>query len=126
MNDLFPSKYLRAADLDKPRIVTIDHITHEDFKDDGVIVKKTIVHFKRNGAATSPLVCNKTNWRMLAEITGSDDDDGWPGHRIELRSEKVRGLKGTLVDSVRVYPAPAAKKAKAADLDFDFDDEVAL
>src|SRR5215469_15991685 len=36
MQDLFPSKYLRAADFGgKPRVVTIDHVTHENFRDDG-------------------------------------------------------------------------------------------
>src|SRR5215469_5611435 len=41
MQDLFPSKYLRAADLQgQSRTVIIDHVTHDDFKDDGVSVKK--------------------------------------------------------------------------------------
>src|SRR6516162_9323975 len=49
MKDLFPSKYLRAADLEGPRVETIDKVTHEDFKDDGVNVKKTVIHFRKNG-----------------------------------------------------------------------------
>src|SRR5262249_36617359 len=88
MTDLFPSKYLRAADIQgKPRTVVINHITHEDFKDDGVTVKKTVLHF--NGSDTAPVVVNKTNWKMLAAITGADDDEDWAGTAIELRSEKV-------------------------------------
>jgi hypothetical protein len=117
MNDLFPSKYLRAADLaGKPRVVTIEKVTHEDFKDDGVAVKKTVIHFRKNGTATAPVVVNKTNWKMLVAITGSDDDDNWAGHRIELRSEKVNSPGGRIVDSIRVHEAPAPKKAKAADI----------
>jgi hypothetical protein len=111
MKDLFPSKYLRAADLDGPRIETIDKVTHEDFKDDGVNVKKTVIHFRKNGgSAIAPVIVNKTNWKMLVAITGSDDDDDWPGHRIELRSEKVNAPGGKIVDSIRIHEAPAAPK----------------
>jgi hypothetical protein len=124
MNDLFPSKYLRAADLQgKPRVVTIEKVTHEDFKDDGVAMKKTVIHFRENGTGTAPVVVNKTNWKMLVAITGSDDDDNWAGHRIELRSEKVNSPGGRIVDSIRVHEAPAAKKAKAA-AEAEFNDEV--
>ena len=46
MQDLFPSKYLRAADLQgKPRTVTIERVTHETFKDDGEDVTKAVLHF---------------------------------------------------------------------------------
>jgi len=125
MTDLFPSKYLRAADLQgRSRVVTIDHVTHEDFKDDGVTVKKTVVHFKRNGTGTAPLVVNKTNWKMLVAITGAEDDDDWAGYRIELRSEKVNSPGGRIVDSIRVHEAPAAPKAAKAKAVPEFNDEV--
>jgi hypothetical protein len=127
MNDLFPSKYLRAADLQgKPRTVVINRVSHEDFKDDGVTVKKTILHFSGNG--TAPVVVNKTNWKMLVAITGADDDEDWAGTAIELRSEKVSSKGGKIVDSIRVHEAPQPKaetvkpkKAKAAP---EFNDEV--
>ena len=127
MNELFPSKYLRAADLESPRVETIDKVTHEDFKDDGVNVKKTVIHFRKNGgSAVAPVVVNKTNWKMLVAITGSDDDDDWPGHRIELRPEKVNAPGGKIVDSIRIHEVPAAPKpAKAkAKPDVAFDDSI--
>src|SRR5262249_29537554 len=96
MNDLFPSKYLRAADLQgKPRTVVIDHVSHEIFKDDGVSVTKTILHFK--GSGTAPVVVNKTNWKMLVALTGADDDEDWAGTAIELRPEKVSSKGGKIV-----------------------------
>jgi hypothetical protein len=124
LQDLFPSKYLRAADIQgKPRVVVIDHVTHEDFKDDGANVKKTVLHFRGNG--TAPVVLNKTNWKMLVAITGEDDDENWAGTSIELRSEKVNAPGGKIVDSIRVHEAPPEdseapkpKKAKAAVVDF--------
>jgi hypothetical protein len=125
MHDMFPSKYLRAIDIaGKPRVVTIERVSHDDFVDDGVRVQKTVLHFV--GGGTAPLVCNKTNWRMLVAITGADDDSDWPGHQIELRSEKVSAPGGRIVDSVRVYETSAPKpapKAKAPTI-VPFNDEV--
>jgi hypothetical protein len=128
MTDLFPSKYLRAADLQgKPRTVVINHVTHDEFKDDGVSVRKAVLHF--NGTGTAPTVVNKTNWKMLVAITGEDDDDNWAGTAIELRPEKVNSPGGRIVDSIRVYeatqPAVKPKKTKAAPPE-EFDDEIAF
>jgi hypothetical protein len=117
MSELFPSKYLRAADLQgKSRIVTIDHVEHEEFKDDGAVVKKTVIYFKRNGTNTQPMVCNKTNWKMIVAITGAEDDEDWAGARLELRSEKVNSPGGRIVDSIRVHEAPKPKKALKEEL----------
>jgi hypothetical protein len=112
MSELFPSKYLRAADLQgKSRVVMIEKVSHEDFKDDGVAVRKTVIHLR--GSGTAPVVVNKVNWRMLVAITGSDDDDNWPGTTIQLRSEKVAAPGGRIVDSIRVHEAPQPTKATA-------------
>ena len=103
MSELFPSKYLRAADLQgKPRTVTIQKVEHATFKDDGADVTKTVLVFN-NG--TAPMVVNKTNWQTLALITGRDDDEDWAGHQIELKVQRVMGPGGKVVDSVRVYEA---------------------
>lgn len=127
MQDLFPSKYLRAADLaGKPRTVEIDHVSHEVFKDDGASVTKTILHFA--GGGTAPVVLNKTNWKMLVAVTGADDDEDWAGTAIELRSEKVNTPGGKIVDSIRVHEAPQPKseapKPKKAKIVVDYDDEI--
>jgi hypothetical protein len=104
VTDLFPSKYLRAADLNGiPRTVTIVKVTHDVFKDNGVDVTKAILHFKEAG--TAPVVVNKTNWNMLAAITGEDDDERWVGTEIELKSQKVSGPGGKIVDSIRIHEA---------------------
>jgi hypothetical protein len=125
MKDVFPSKYCAAADFRKPRIVTIDHVDHVAFKDnDGVNVTKPVLHFQ--GKDPRPMVCNKTNFKMLVAITGSDDDDDWGGQQIELRSKKVNAPGGKIVDGIRIHEAPGGskptkvKKAK----DVPFDDEI--
>ena len=123
MTDLFPSKYLKAADLrGQPRVVTIKKVEHVVFKDDGTDVLKAVLHFEEKD--TRAVVVNKSNFAMLTEICGSDDDADWPDNKIELRCEKVR-FKAGLVDSIRIYPPPRVKAAKAKDAP-DFDDEVAL
>jgi hypothetical protein len=58
----------------------------------------------------SPVVVNKTNFGTLISITGEDDDELWAGHKIELRSQKVMGPGGKVVDSIRVHEAPKPKK----------------
>jgi hypothetical protein len=87
MTDLFPSKYLKAADLrGQPRVVTIEKVEHVVFKDDGTDVLKAVLHFKEKDSR--PVVVNKSNFAMLTEICGSDDDERWPGHKVELRVRK--------------------------------------
>jgi hypothetical protein len=114
MSDLFPSKYLRAADLSKPRVVTIEKVEHEIFKDDGADVLKSVLHFKEKDCR--PTVINKTNFGTLVSITGEDDDELWVGHKIELRSQKVMGPGGKVVDSIRVHEAPKPKKSLKEEL----------
>ena len=100
--DLFPSKYLRAADLKgKARKVKIEDVSHDTFKDNGQDVVKAVLHFDDG----SKMVCNKTNWGMLAAISGEDDDANWIGVEIELKAQKVSGPGGKIVDSIRVYDA---------------------
>jgi hypothetical protein len=100
--ELFPSKYLRAADLKgKARKVKIQDVSHETFKDNGQDVVKAVLHLDDG----TSMVCNKTNWGMLAAISGEDDDANWVGVEIELKAQKVSGPGGKIVDSIRVYDA---------------------
>jgi hypothetical protein len=98
--ELFPSKYLRAADLKgKARKVKITDVSHEPFQDNGSAVVKAILHLDDG----TSMVVNKTNWGMLASISGQDDDSNWVGVEIELRAQKVSGPGGKIVDSIRVH-----------------------
>jgi hypothetical protein len=100
--ELFPSKYLRAADLKgKSRKVKIADVSHDTFKDNGVDVVKAVLHLDDG----TSMVCNKTNWGMLAAISGEDDDANWVGVEVELKAQKVSGPGGKIVDSIRVYDA---------------------
>jgi len=81
--EAFPSKYLRAADLGtKPITVTIVSVSYEKLKNpEGKEQDKTILHFKET---KKELPLNMTNWDAVADVTGEDDSDDWPGHKLEL------------------------------------------
>jgi hypothetical protein len=112
-SDFFPSNYMRAGDLaGKERIVTIDRVETSTFENDGKKQSKPVVHFRYNGI--KPLVCNKTNFLLIAAALG-DDSDGWTGKRISLYPDMV-GFKGTVQEAVRVRRAPSTKAESEAEM----------
>lgn len=94
--DVFPGKSLKAADLgDMQPVVTIKSIGVQTFDDN---TSKPVIFFE---GKEKSLVCNKTNWNAIVEITGEDDSDHWPGHRIKLVVAKV-DFQGKRVPAIRV------------------------
>jgi hypothetical protein len=51
---------------------------------------------------------NSTNAQIIAQITGSEDTDHWPGHRIVLYNEPSIAFKGKVIGGIRVR-APKAQ-----------------
>lgn len=107
-HDVFPSAWLAASDLGTARpTVTISRVDWATFSDG---TKKRAVYFHGKDKA---LTLNSTNWNMIAEITGLDDDEEWVGHQIRLYSTRV-DFKGKMVDAVRVEvparPGPSAAR----------------
>jgi hypothetical protein len=102
-DEIFPSKYLKAADLEGKAIVTtIVSAPKETLKTpDGREDTKTVLYF-RSAKKTLPL--NRTNWDSVADICG-DDTDTWPGCQIELYPTQTE-MKGKVVDCIRIR-APA-------------------
>lgn len=103
LNSIFPSKYLKAADLQKKQItVIIDSAEIEVLGED----RKLVLHFKGKDKG---LVCNKTNANRIAYTYGQDTDS-WIGKEIILYSELV-DFQGRTVEAIRV------KAPTKADLD---------
>ena len=97
-DEIFPSKYLKAADLSKPTVVTIDSAPLEVLKNpEGKEQSKVVLHFR---GAKKALPLNVTNWDAVAAICGEDTDD-WPGGKVELYADKTR-MGGKTVDCIRV------------------------
>jgi hypothetical protein len=121
-DEVFPSKYLKAADLNgKPVVLTIIEAPTETLKSlDGKESTKTVLYFKGN-KKTLPL--NITNWDSVAGICGADDTDDWPGNRIEVYPTTTT-MGGKTVDCIRIRkPGEQPKQAKAASGN-DMNDEI--
>ena len=104
LSDAFPSRYLRAADLDKPVLATIDSVSQQTIGDD----LRIVIEFAERDL--KDLVANVTNCRSIAKIVGSDDTDDWHGHRIVLYVTEV-AFKGETVDAIRVRAPKIGKVA---------------
>jgi hypothetical protein len=123
-DDVFPSRWLRAADLKgKPVTVKIEHALLETLKGEKEETK-TILHF---AGTKKCLPLNRTNWDAVADVTGEDDSDAWPGHQIELYPTTTE-MKGETVACIRIR-APAQRelpkpKAESPPTDSEMDKEI--
>ena len=105
--DFFAGKGLKAEDIKgREPIVTIEKVTTQNF-DDGL---KPIIHFV---GKEKTLVCNKTNWNSIVDITGEEDSDNWAGHKLKLVVARV-DYQGKRVDAIRIDPAGNGNGRQAA------------
>ena len=93
ISSLFPSKYLRAADLDDDTPVRMKSLVIEEVNGEN----KPVLHFKEE---VKPLVLNKTNGRTIGSLHG-EEVDNWIGKRIILFPTEV-DFRGEMVDAIRV------------------------
>ena len=114
---LFPSRYVKAADLrGRDCVVVIDKIAprEELIMAGGVVEEKPVMYFRDKDKA---LVLNKTNCQIIASIYGSEITS-WIGKPITLYHARVKFGTGE-VDAIRVRPVrpttvPGAAPAKDA------------
>ena len=98
INDVFPSKYLKASDLQGKAVkVVIDKVTIEKMGEDN----KPVLYFKGKDKA---MALNKTNAQMIAAHY-SPETNGWLGKEIKLYAGKVN-FNGQMVDSLKVEVVP--------------------
>ncbi len=115
ISESYPSKYLKAADLDgQDRTVTISSCVKELIGQGVDQEPKPVVYF--NGGKKG-LILNVTNARAIAEDYG-DDTETWPGREIVLLVREV-DFKGKLTPAIRVRvpaaaPQPTVQHAPAA------------
>jgi hypothetical protein len=125
--DAYPSKYFKATDFpDKPMVLKIEMTRLEPFENNGKSEEKLVMYFV---GQKSGLVVGPTVWEQIADVTGSDDTEDWPGHWLELYRDKTP-FGGKMVDCIRVRkpgtPPPSKGKAKKPKPDPkpDFDDAI--
>ena len=106
-NDIFGGKSLKAEDIQGHEpVLTIESVDTKKF-DDG---PKAVIKFVGKDKA---LICNRTNWNSIVEITGEEDSDNWAGCKIKLVVARV-DFQGKRVNAIRIDPPgtskPTAKK----------------
>jgi hypothetical protein len=106
----FPSKWLKAADLQGRTIrVTIRTVLMEAVG--GGSDQKPILYFQGKERG---VVLNRTNAVMIAHYYGQDTDQ-WPGREVELYTETVP-FQGRMVSALRVrVPSGAPAPVRAPD-----------
>ena len=115
-SDVFPSKYLKAADLDEDVELTIRSVVLEELKSEDGSEQKPICYFEEGERG---LLLNKTNWNALAQQFG-DESDAWAGKTVTLTVMDVQ-FKDKMVPALRIKiprsptgktPFPKAKKTE--------------
>jgi hypothetical protein len=105
ISDAFPSKYIKASDLQDRNINVV--INRVELEEVGDAERKPVLYFQ--GKAKG-LVLNKTNSRAIAAAYG-DDTAGWEGRPLILFPAMV-DFRGDTVEAIRVrLPKPAAPAA---------------
>lgn len=103
INDVFPSKWLKASDVDADVLVTINGVTMEDVGDDD---RKPVVWFKETDKG---MVLNKTNSNNIASLY-SPETDNWNGRQMVLATAMV-DFQGKSMRALRLYPPKTVTQA---------------
>lgn len=100
VSGLKQSKFLTRNEVGKGMLVTIEQLTQENIAKEGAPEElKWCLHFKET---EKPMVLNSTNGQLIAQITKSEDTDGWPGHKVVLYDDPTVSYGGKLVGGIRV------------------------
>lgn len=90
LNEMFPSKYLKADDLsENGDVFTIEEISSVRMKNkNGDDEEKWVVNFESEDKG---LVLNKTNAKTLGKLFGGDTEK-WIGKKVKLVSQEVEAF----------------------------------
>jgi hypothetical protein len=105
-SDLYPSRYLKASDLEGPVTVVIESLDQEEVGKDRDV--KPVMRFRGVG---KPLILNRTNGAAIAKLYGQATA-AWLGKPVQLYTATVE-VGGEQHDAIRVRAPAAAAKAKS-------------
>lgn len=98
VNDLFPSKYLKAHDLNgKPYTLVIRNVTLENVGHGQEQERKLAIAFEK---ATKLMLLNRTNAMIIASLYGPETD-AWVGKTVTVYSARVKAF-GAWHDALRI------------------------
>lgn len=99
-DEMFPSKYLKAADAESQPVVTMKSCTWETLNNrDEEPEEKPVLYFEE---FEKGLVLNRTNAKTIQNMYGDDTED-WVGKRIQLTAMDVDAF-GQVKRALRVSP----------------------
>jgi hypothetical protein len=102
INDIFTSKYLRAADVQGQHQLTIARTAMEQLGDE----TKLVLYFK---GSDKGMVMNKTNSNNVAKVYGPETN-GWIGKPIVIATA-MTDYQGQSVACLRLYPPQQTQHA---------------
>ncbi len=107
INDAFPSRFLKADDLQNREItVIVDRVVMEEVGQGENKETKPCIYFR---GKQKGVILNKTNATNIATAYGPDMD-AWTGHPVILFPAWV-DMQGKTVQAIRIRPGAAAQKA---------------
>ena len=97
---MFPSRYLKAADLQgEPIHLTIVEVIRDKVQmANGTKQEKYILRFKET---EKELILNKTNAKGVAKVLSEPRAINWPGSKVTLKPTQCEAF-GEIVDCIRV------------------------
>lgn len=121
IHELSESKYLRKEDVEKPVLATMDKVEQRELDGDNGKEKKWVLSFKEE--SVKPMVLNKTNGTIIADITGSEEMNDWGGKQIVIFNDPSIFFAGKRTGGIRVRapknqstaPKPSAPLPEDAD-----------
>jgi hypothetical protein len=109
INNAFPSKYLKASELEGDTTYTVSHIEMETLGDGADADTKPIVYFNETEKG---LVLNKTNANTITGLYGPETD-AWVGKPVTLFATEV-DFQGKQTLSIRVRMRAPVTRSKSA------------
>lgn len=106
ISELRESRFLKKEEVGNGTLATIREIYQENVAKSGAPEEyKWVISFNE---LEKPMVLNSVNGQIIAQITGSEDSDGWIGAQIELYNDPSIMFAGRLTGGIRVC-APGAR-----------------
>jgi len=106
VNQMFPSKYVKGAELKGATPVTIEHIKTEQIYRPGEGKVNCFVLYCKN--ASRGVVLNRVLALQIAEAIGEPDTDKWTGHQVVLYPQPMT-VAGKDVIAIRARAVNGSK-----------------
>lgn len=106
MSELRESRFLKKEEVGQGMVVTIADCYQENVAKSGAPEElKWVLAFNETD---KPMVLNSINGQLIAQITGSEESEGWMGAQIELYNDPTIAFGGKITGGIRVC-APGAR-----------------